>query len=619
MGVKRAREDEEGKKEPVRCSGAEAWITESFLRDSISLPAKTFYCGLCFNPMVMPVELHPNANDSQEKRCLACKECVLQRKELLRGAGKSLFDCPLCRESVNIFLLEQLQEGNSSHSSILPTGLDSARNFSCIGSTVDASSSFKTCGACEKVASHVFCMQCGFALCRECQSTMHSKKCFQHHEVVPLELAGRAAPSKCPIHESHHLDLFCFDCQCTGCVLCCFSGAHKGHHVTPLCEAAAKAESIISSAMLAAKKRANDAALEKKKLSDCVRDFKAEVEETREKISGSFAQIKKTLESREEELISELEAKISPNLRALQQGVETSAALEAQGINELDKLEFLKKEGQTALAHFMIPLQQHLKEMEELTSDLQNTLDTMIDRTRTKLNTKTLVEKIAGKFSMGSSPSDGNDTYKQFLDDILHIGNFSFPHDAAKVEERKEEESQDRKDSIRSGTGPISASLLSKPFSLVSSPLSTTPKLNSEKRSDQSEAGHLFPVVPSDTMSTVIPAPLESSTISTISFQANPRHALGHSVTTAPIPLSMLSSVPPQTQPSGTSSSTSHFSFRDPLATKSEIVKPPPCSSIANIFSSTSLNVLRCPNAKMSELQESSSKKDFSGLENVFQ
>lgn len=619
MGEKRAREEDEQREEPLRSSKGEAWITDSFLSDSVSLPDKKIYCGLCFNPMTDPVELHSTINESKkEKKCFACKECILQHRDLLRGGSGSTLECPLCRKTVHILDLDELHEETASSLSCTATALENARNFSSITSSGNALS-FKTCGACEKAVSQVFCVQCGFALCLECQSSMHSKKCFQHHEVVPLERVARARPAKCPVHDSHHLDLFCFDCQCTGCVLCCFSGEHKGHNVIPLCEAAVQAESIISEAIVTAEKRAGGAAAEKEKLLNCVKDFETAVEETCQNISQSFAQIQIILQSREEELKSQLHHKISPTLMELRNGVEMSIALETQASREVEKLEGLKKEGETVLAHLMMPFQQYLIGMTQLTTDLQSSLDTMIEETRTKLNSRTLIENIVGKFSMDSLPSGDSDAHNQFLQTLRRIGTFSIPDkEVIQTGEEKEEEVQAAGTSLQKHSAPLTITSVPKPFPFSDSSFPITHKFRTEKLSLYAETGNSTPLVLKDGISTNIPVPGRSAT-SSRSLKSNTLCVPTINITPAHSSPSMLSSADPQTQASGACRSVSHLSLSNMFAEKGEEVNSQSGTPNGTIFSASSLNILRFPESKKDELPNSFSRKEFAGLENVFQ
>lgn len=612
MGEKRPRDEGIETKEGMRCSG-EAWITESLLQISTSLSVRNLYCGLCFTEIVDPVDLHGDNHELKEKeKCFACKECVLQLRELLRGSGESSLECPLCYESINVLLLDRLFQDESSNSSCFHAELEKARNFSCVGTSIEAASTSNTCGACEKVASSMFCLQCGFALCTGCQSTMHSKKCFQHHTLVSLELAARVAPKKCPLHHSHNLDLFCFDCQCAGCVLCCFSGEHKGHDVSPICEAAAKAESIIADAVTAAQKRANDAKVGKEKLLDCVRDFESAVEETQQSVSEGFAKLKKLLETREEELKVYLRDKISPSLQALKQGVETSVALEKQATRGMEKLEALKREEPTVLAHLVQPFQYQLKSMHHLTTQLQNTVEKLLQETRSKLMEEKLIKDIVGCFSMNSLHTEGKDAYERFLKEIQCIGSFSHPNALTEVESRKEE-AKESPSLIKVNSALVTSSSPVSPFLLPSSIFSSN-KMHSEKYSGFTEDANLKPLYMADTLAPIIPDAPKSDI--TPSIYSTGRTLLGstHNVTASSSSLGTL----PRVLPLVTPSVATHLSPSDTFVAQDAVANSGSTTMKSSIFSATYLNTLPLQSVKMVGVKEHRSRKEQSGLENVF-
>lgn len=616
MGEKRPREEETQTKEAMRCSG-EAWITESLLQTSTSLQVRNFYCGLCFTEIVDPVDLHADNDESKDKeKCFACKECALQLRELLHGSRESSLQCPLCYESINAMLLDRLFQDESPHSSCFQAELGKARNVSCLGTSIEAASTSSTCGACEKVASSMFCLQCGFALCTECQSTMHSNKCFQHHKLVPLELAARVAPKKCPLHQSHNLDLFCFDCQRAGCVLCCFSGEHKGHDVSPICEAAAKAKSIVADAVVDAQKQASDAKLGKEKLLDCVRDFETAVGKTQQSVSEGFAKLKKILETREEELKVYLRDKISPTLQTLKQGVETSVALEKQATRGLEKLEALKNEEPTVLAHLVQPFQYHLKSMHHLSTHLQNALEKLLQETRSKLIEEKLVEEIVGCFSMNSLHAEGKDAYERFLKNLQHIGNFSYQNEVSEVE-ANEEEANESPSFLKANSVLGTSGSPADPFLLPPSIFSSR-KMYSEKHPVFSEDANIKPLFLADTHAPIISDYPEKDISPSISSMGRTILGSSHTAVGSSSSLSILPSTHPRVRPLLTPSVATHLSPSGTFVAQDAVANSGSTAAKPSIFSATSLNTLSLQSAKVSGVKEQRSRKEHSGLENVF-
>ena len=112
-----------------------------------------------------------------------------------------------------------------------------------------------------------YCVQCGFLVCKECANTIHAKGKFKRHEVMaemksssagasgrtttigtnPADIGGgiksdttnnnaKTVAANCSVHERYPIELYCGTCQTAICLMCHYSGDHRGHDVTDLKE-----------------------------------------------------------------------------------------------------------------------------------------------------------------------------------------------------------------------------------------------------------------------------------------------------------------------------------------------------------------------------------------------
>jgi hypothetical protein len=147
-----------------------------------------------------------------------------------KGDNNEISQCPFCKKgftdtSVNIALLSFLTA---------PTQPPVQKRQKLIKAAPRG-----TCDECEDDAKNpadVYCDECKFNLCNECNKFIHGTPKRKNHIVVPWSAEIDNSCIKCLVHPNHDLELVCVKCDMEMvCVLCCsFSGLHSTHDVVPV-------------------------------------------------------------------------------------------------------------------------------------------------------------------------------------------------------------------------------------------------------------------------------------------------------------------------------------------------------------------------------------------------
>ncbi|KAL0209779.1 hypothetical protein P9112_009863 [Eukaryota sp. TZLM1-RC] len=93
------------------------------------------------------------------------------------------------------------------------------------------------CEGCDEAPASVTCHECTSSFCQSCSASIHEKKVFRSHTVVPLH-ESPLLPKKCTKHKTKPLEYFCQHCSIPVCVNCCLVDGHSSHgDMLPLDEA----------------------------------------------------------------------------------------------------------------------------------------------------------------------------------------------------------------------------------------------------------------------------------------------------------------------------------------------------------------------------------------------
>eukprot|EP00796_Vickermania_ingenoplastis_P005057 gene5057-3644_t len=415
MGGKRPREDE------MRFSG-EAWISGNFTgTHQQQLPR--YFCPLCFSSeMEKPVLFHPMSNSPRS--CLACQNCVRFLQRI--GEQQELeIECAVCNNRrVSIADLNADREATEKE-------LLNCNNFCA---AVNNNPTGRPCGACEHGKAQNYCLQCGFALCTGCKDSMHSQKCFQHHTVVPTSEV-LSIPEKCEEHPGQTKDLFCKACRCTGCVLCCFSGKHRGHEAAPVCEVAAMTTECVANAIRSSKEMASSARDRKEQLHQCRRSFQKAVKSRQLCISESFEQMRKALDEREAELQNELQDSTQLLLSNFDCHAQLCDDIEQRCSKDTESFSALLGGGESVLAHILVPFQHNDSTQQRLRLKNMDSVSRWIDKTE-NMRIKNDFDNVLGKFSLRRSDQTAEE-YDKFLDRLRSLGQIVYSSDCLGVNREK--------------------------------------------------------------------------------------------------------------------------------------------------------------------------------------
>lgn len=323
----------------------EDWIGGSVQDVVDDVVVEKYFCAVCFRDCIRsPILLH---GDSTTKQCLACHSCVENLMAMSCSTNhEQRLQCPFCDADITL--------GAVSLSMRAPLGRQPTNLSSQPGGSSNHLQSSNQCGVCEENESRDFCVQCGFPICKQCLTDMHSKRCFSLHKVVPLD-EGRSLAERCSAHPDHTLDLFCNDCHCSTCVLCCFSGSHHGHQVTPVGEAAASALGEIhqaSQSLKSCEHRASEASLGLQARSqELLHSLSAE----QKRVSAWFNRLRRQMEQCEKQVQQQLQESVQPMVDQLAGASSQCDAIVAQCSTAYNSWSDLEKKDKRVLASVKHP------------------------------------------------------------------------------------------------------------------------------------------------------------------------------------------------------------------------------------------------------------------------
>ncbi|KAH8611852.1 B box zinc finger [Trypanosoma vivax] len=208
-------------------------------------------CPICFHcGMEQPVLLHPVAKE-QGENCFACSYCAEKWLQLLASSKTVLaMPCPRCsalvspdctvahHASVSFTLQTQPRTCAGSAKGILSGGPLPALRTDGSAGMVPSEEGVETCRVCEKANSIESCGHCGCPLCETSCISGHQCSICRSQQTIKCDRAQEPASTKCLVHTTQILNLYCLTCSVCVCVGCVFGGIHKGHNIEPLVDVA---------------------------------------------------------------------------------------------------------------------------------------------------------------------------------------------------------------------------------------------------------------------------------------------------------------------------------------------------------------------------------------------
>jgi len=237
-----------------------------------------------------------------------CTSCLAQ---LARGNNDNQLPCPKCRR------VTQLQRNNG------PNGVSVdqlPRNFDLLDLIADTkqhqrqhqsrennnnSNNKRSCDECSNGAAVEYCVECGSHFCLDCNVKLHLFRALKSHVRMPSAAAPPPRPT-CSSHRGKLMEYWCEQDSAAVCTSCVLVGAHQGHKVVALEEAAKRS---------AQEARQKLARLEdgmhnvEKALADVEATAQAEQQsaaQARAAVAQHFAQVRDAVAQRERALEGEL-------------------------------------------------------------------------------------------------------------------------------------------------------------------------------------------------------------------------------------------------------------------------------------------------------------------------
>jgi hypothetical protein len=168
-------------------------------------------CGLCFSILQEPATL-----PCKHSFCMKCIRGKLDKA----GAGDG-YTCLLCANHYPN--LNSKTVGDYFNRALADRVVQLSRG-------ADAR---PICLWCDEKEANVFCPECLYTLCADCNTAVHKMGRKKSHEVISINDSRsiRNATKKCPEkgHEEYKLEFYCLQCEMLCCAYCLQIGPHKMH------------------------------------------------------------------------------------------------------------------------------------------------------------------------------------------------------------------------------------------------------------------------------------------------------------------------------------------------------------------------------------------------------
>ncbi len=278
---------------------------------------KEITCGIC----------HQHYNEPKVLPCCHyfCKGCINQLK--LKSGTDNPFSCPKCSQETT------LPQGDADH---LKTAffINRMKEMHFKMERVHGKVKAK-CEQCSGGKAEAFCRQCAEFICTECV-IMHKKlKIYSGHNTITLDelkeggaggIVVREPPLKMCTKHDESMKIYCFTCSCLICRDCTIKD-HSGHNHEFMKSAAPEMKKKLVQQLDPLKKVEVSLSHAVEEIQNTKSKIEAQGDSVANKIKNSFAEYRKIVEKREQELLKEAATKVTQKLENLS-GQEKSLSTE---------------------------------------------------------------------------------------------------------------------------------------------------------------------------------------------------------------------------------------------------------------------------------------------------
>jgi hypothetical protein len=177
-------------------------------------------CGICFGILAEPVTFGCTHS--------FCSRCV--RAKLDKAGMGDGYPCSLCNvhhPNVSVRNLADFADNDLTDRIQRISRGDESRPM---------------CQWCEESPAALFCPDCQYTLCTECNIAVHKNAAKRSHapQAISDNRVIRSVTRKCPVkgHEEYKLELYCTRCEALCCAYCLQIAPHRGHESVLVTKAA---------------------------------------------------------------------------------------------------------------------------------------------------------------------------------------------------------------------------------------------------------------------------------------------------------------------------------------------------------------------------------------------
>jgi hypothetical protein len=202
----------------------------------------------------------------------------------------------------------------------------------------EGSTSAPQCGNCDDGNPTTWgCLHCcdestgqyGVPLCEQCYHNHCRVKQFKMHEVLPIEqylprvaMQRKNQPVKCLVHPQKDIEFCCEICHVPVCPQCVITGAHSGHRMQSLQDAAEAQRSMLRERLTSVDTAVAGISATRSELIEKVRQFDDNVTAVHNSVDMEIDELIRLLDVRRQRAHEEIDAKASGKIRRAKANIE---------------------------------------------------------------------------------------------------------------------------------------------------------------------------------------------------------------------------------------------------------------------------------------------------------
>ncbi len=293
---------------------------DSVVEEGVEELEKEITCAIC----------HEHYDEPKVLPCCHyfCKQCIHQLT--LRNGADKPFSCPECRQDTT------LPQGCVDH---LKTAFFINRMKGVHSKLERAHGKVKAkCEQCFGDKAEAFCRQCTQFICAECVKQHYRMRTFAGHRTITLdelkegwakEIMKDEPPLKMCIKHDEPMKIYCFTCSCLICRDCTIKD-HFDHNHEFIKSAAPETKKMLIQRLDPLKKVDVSLSRAIEEIQTTKSEINAQGDSVSNEIKSSFAEYRKIIDNREQELSKEVSMKVTEkldNLSGQEKSLSTERAL----------------------------------------------------------------------------------------------------------------------------------------------------------------------------------------------------------------------------------------------------------------------------------------------------